>query len=383
MGLRRFELRSPAPQAGRIVLATLQPHPHIYGNFTFSFILIKGDPFSVRLKMGRDENLKGLEGSREVKGVRIVDHMRVDELVEELRGCAFGAGRLAKAVEIYEEMLKEETTKFMGIAGALVPAGMRNILAEMIRERYVDVVVTTGANLVHDIIEALGEHHYTIGDVGANVDIPVDDVRLRNHGFDRIYEVVVHNEAFARLEDFLRGVFGDLSRKKYSINELLTVIGENLSDRDSLLRSAVDSGVPVFCPSIADSMIGLHIWMYKQTGSLEIDAFTDMKELIDLFCDAKRTGALILGGGVPKNFIFQAAMVAPRANGREGLDYAIQITTKTPEDGSLSGATLEEAKSWGKIGEKAKIVTLYCDATIALPILMAAVRERMLRMRRP
>ncbi|MDI6810830.1 MAG: deoxyhypusine synthase [archaeon] len=326
--------------------------------------------------MGKDENLKGLEGSREVKGVRIVDHMHVDELVEELSGCTFGAGRLAKAVEIYEEMLKEETTKFMGIAGALVPAGMRNILAEMIRERYVDVVVTTGANLVHDIIEALGEHHYTIGDGGANVDIPVDDVRLRNHGLDRIYDIVVHDEAFARLEDFLRGVFEDLDRKKYSIRELLTVIGEHLSDRNSLLRSAVDCGVPVFCPSIADSMIGLHIWMYKQTGSLEIDAFDDMKELIDLFCDAKRTGALILGGGVPKNFIFQTAMIAPREKGREGLDYVIQITTSTPEDGSLSGATLEEAQSWGKIRDKAKIVTLYCDATIALPILMAAVRER-------
>jgi deoxyhypusine synthase len=332
--------------------------------------------------MGKDENLKGLEGSREVKGFRIVDHMRVDELVEELRGCAFGAGRLAKAVAIYEEMLKEETTKFMGIAGALVPAGMRTILAEMIRERYVDVVVTTGANLVHDIIEALGEHHYTIGDVGSNVDMAVDDVRLRNHGFDRIYDVVVHEAAFARLEDFLRGVFEELTPKKYSIRELLTVIGEHLSDRDSLLRSAVDSRVPVFCPSIADSMIGLHVWLYKQTGSLEIDAFTDMKDLIDLFCEAKRTGALILGGGVPKNFIFQAAMVAPRERGREGLDYAIQITTKTPEDGSLSGATLEEAKSWGKIGENAKVVTLYCDATIALPILMAAVRGRMLQMRK-
>lgn len=331
--------------------------------------------------MGGDEDLKGLKGSREVKGVRIVDHMCVDELVEGLRGCAFGAGRLAKAVAIYKEMLKEETTKFVGIAGALVPAGMRNILSEMIRERYVDVVVTTGANLVHDLIEALGEHHYTFDDVGSNGDIPIDDVRLRKHGFDRIYDVVVHEAAFARLEDFLRGVFEELEHKKYSINELLTVIGENLSDRDSLLRSAVESGVPVFCPSIADSMIGLHIWMYKQTGSLEIDAFTDMKELVELFCDSKRTGALILGGGVPKNFIFQAAMVAPRERGREGLDYVIQITTKTPEDGSLSGATLEEAQSWGKIGEKARVVTLYCDATIALPILMAAVRDRMLRMR--
>ncbi|HUV80086.1 MAG TPA: deoxyhypusine synthase [Candidatus Bathyarchaeia archaeon] len=329
--------------------------------------------------MGRDAYSKSLEGLREVKGVEIGAHTSVEELVAGLRGCAFGAGRLAKAVDIYEEMLVEETTKFVGVAGALVPAGMRSILAEMVRKRYVDVVVTTGANLVHDIIEALGEHHYMSGGVDANAVRSVDDSWLREQGIDRIYDVVVHDEAFARLEDFLRGVFEQLDRKRYSIRELLTAIGENLSDRNSILRSAVDSEVPVFCPAIADSMIGLHAWIYKQTGSLAVDAFDDMKELIDIFCEAKRTGAIILGGGVPKNFIFQSALIAPREEGKEGLDYAIQITTKTPEDGSLSGATLEEAKSWGKIGGKAKAVTLYCDATIALPILVAAVRERIER----
>jgi deoxyhypusine synthase len=331
--------------------------------------------------MHEDETLKKLDGLREVKGVEIGGDTSVNELVTGLRGCAFGAGRLAKAADIYEAMLNEETTKFMGIAGALVPAGMRTILAEMIRERYVDVVVTTGANLVHDIIEALGEHHYMSADMDANVCIErsLDDVWLRNQGVDRIYDVVVHDEAFARLEDFLRGVFEQLDHKRYSIRELLTAIGENLSDRNSLLRSAVDSDVPVFCPAIADSMIGLHAWLYKQAGTLEVDAFEDMRELIDLFCEAKRTGAIILGGGVPKNFIFQSALIAPREGGQEGIDYAIQITTSTPEDGSLSGATLEEAKSWGKIGENAEAITLYCDATIALPIIVAAVRERMKR----
>ena len=328
--------------------------------------------------MNKDAHSKVLEGLKEVKGFRIGQHTSVDELVAGLRGCAFGAGRLAKAVDIYEEMLNEETTKFVGIAGALVPAGMRPILAEMVRERYVDVVVTTGANLVHDIIEALGEHHYLSGDTAASAGgfAEVDDGWLRKQGIDRIYDVVVHDEAFAHLEDFLRGVFEQLNHKRYSIRELLTAIGENLSDRGSILRSAVDSDVPVFCPAIADSMIGLHAWIYKQAGALEVDAFDDTRELIDLFCEAKRTGAIILGGGVPKNFIFQSALIAPRKEGQEGLDYAIQITTKTPEDGSLSGATLEEAKSWGKIGENAKAVTVYCDATIALPIIVAAVRER-------
>ena len=335
---------------------------------------------------------------KEVKGVRIGKKMGVDELVRAFRGCAFGAGRLAIAADIYEEMLTEETTKFIGIAGALVPAGMRNVIAEMVREREVDVVVTTGANLVHDIIEALGDHHYKIDVEGSGLaasaetndemvsetetetetPTPIDDIWLREQGLERIYDVIVHEEAFARLEAFLRTVFDKLDCENhegsYSIRELTKTIGENLSDRDSILRAAVDSDVPVFCPAIADSMIGLHAWIYKQTCPLKVDAFSDMKELVDIFCEAKRTGAIILGGGVPKNFIFQTALIAPRE--QEGFDYAIQITTDTPENGGLSGATLEEAKSWGKVGAKAKAVTVYCDATIALPVIVAAVRER-------
>jgi len=349
---------------------------------------------------------------KEVKGVRIGKcgalphdpespvraYTSVDDLVRAFRGCAFGAGRLAIAADIYEEMQTEETTKFIGIAGALVPAGMRNVIAEMVREREVDVVVTTGANLVHDIIEALGDHHYKIDVEGSGLaasaetndemvsetetetPTPIDDIRLREQGLDRIYDVIVHDEAFARLEVFLRTVFDTLDCENhdrgcsYSIRELTKAIGENLSDRDSILRAAVDSDVPVFCPAIADSMIGLHAWIYKQTSPLKVDAFSDMKELVDIFCDAKRTGAIILGGGVPKNFIFQTALIAPRE--QEGFDYAIQITTDTPENGGLSGATLEEAKSWGKVGAKAKAVTVYCDATIALPVIVAAVRAR-------
>ena len=312
-----------------------------------------------------------------IKGVKTWRGMTVDELVSGMRGCAFGAGRLAKAVDIYEEMLNEDTTKFITIAGALVPAGMRDVIAEMVRARYVDVIITTGANLVHDIIEALGAHHYKI--MGEESNIKIDDLELREQSMARIYDVVVHDAAFAQLEDFLRAVFERMNPdRSYSIREVIELIGANLSDTNSILKSAVDADVPVFCPAIADSMIGLHAWIYKQMKrGLHVDAFDDMRELVDIFCDAEHTGAIILGGGVPKNFLLQTALVAPaRADGREGFDFAIQITTDTPENGSLSGATLEEAKSWGKIGRDAKAVTVYCDVTIALPVLFAAVQAR-------
>ncbi len=309
---------------------------------------------------------------QEIEGVRTWRGMTVADLVKGMQGCAFGAGRLAKAVEIYEEMLRADTTKFIAIAGAMVPAGMRNVIAQMIREGYVDVVVTTGANLVHDIIEALGMHHYKLHTPDVN------DIELRKQSVDRIYDVAVQDDAFEVLEEFIRSVFDDFRLdRSYSIRELTALIGERLSDRDSILKSAVDRAVPVFCPAIADSMIGLHAWIYKQMRRFHVDAFDDMKELVDIFCDAGRTGALILGGGVPKNFLLQTALVAPpREDGREGFDFAIQITTDTPENGGLSGATLEEAKSWGKVGTGAKAVTVYCDATIALPVLFAAVQSR-------
>jgi len=315
----------------------------------------------------------GFEEENAVRGISVRKGMSVNELVCGMRGCAFGARRLAHAVDIYEEMLKAKATKFLGLAGALVPAGMRPVLAEMLRLRFVDVLVTTGANLVHDILEALGEHHYFCCEE-ERCEGKERDAKLRERGVSRIYDVVVKDSAFAALEDFLHRTFEKLDHsRRYSIRELLTEIGRNIKDEGSILRVAFENGIPVFCPALADSIIGLHAFIFKQISPLNVDAFEDLREINEIYCNASRAGVVILGGGVPKNFILQTALVAPRG----GFDYAIQITTKTPEDGSLSGATLEEAISWGKLRENAKAVTVYCDATIALPIIIAALRERL------
>lgn len=316
---------------------------------------------------------KGFEEENAVRGISVRKGMSVNELVCGMRDCAFGARRLAHAVDIYEEMLKAKATKFLGLAGALVPAGMRPVLAEMLRLRFVDVLVTTGANLVHDILEALGEHHYFCCEE-ERCEGKERDAKLREQGVSRIYDVVVKDSAFAALEDFLHRTFEKLDHsRRYSIRELLTEIGKNIKDEGSILRVAFENGIPVFCPALADSIIGLHAFIFKQISPLNVDAFEDLREINEIYCNASRAGVVILGGGVPKNFILQTALVAPRG----GFDYAIQITTKTPEDGSLSGATLEEAISWGKLRENAKAVTVYCDATIALPIIIAALRERL------
>ncbi len=304
-----------------------------------------------------------MELQRPIRHAKISPNMTVSLLVDSLSGCAFGAGRLCEAVEIYREMLNDkDCTKFFGLAGAMVPAGMRQIVSDLIREGNIDILVTTGANLVHDIIESMGLHHYK----GTHA---VDDIQLKHDAVNRIYDVFLPEQHFIRFEEKMQSVFREVPNK-LSITELLSRIGATLDDDSSILKSAYDMRVPVYCPAIQDSIIGLQAWLYKQTKPLNVDVFDDMRGLIDRCYEAKRAGVVIVGGGVPKNFILQSMLVTPRS-----FDYAIQLTMDRPETGGLSGATLDEARSWGKIGEKARSVTVYSDATITLPIIVAAAKS--------
>jgi deoxyhypusine synthase len=306
-----------------------------------------------------------MELNKPIRHAKITRDMTVDQLVDSLSGCAFGAGRIYEAVDIYREMTNDrDCTKFLGLAGAMVPAGMRHIVSGMIRDREIDVLVSTGANLVHDIIESMGLHHYKGTDA-------IDDIKLKNDAVNRIYDVFLPEHHFTDLEEKLQSIFKEIP-EKLSITELLSHIGARLDDDASILKSAYDMNVPVYCPAIQDSIIGLQAWLYKQTKPLNVDVFEDMRGLIDRCFDAKRAGVIIIGGGVPKNFILQSMLVTPRS-----FDYAIALTMDRPETGGLSGATLDEARSWGKIGENARSVTVYSDATITLPIIVAAAKSGM------
>jgi deoxyhypusine synthase len=305
-----------------------------------------------------------MELNKKIIPARITKNMSAGKLVESFQDCAFGAGRLYQAVDIYREMQDDpECTKFFGLAGAMVPAGMRQIVSDMIRDREIDILVSTGANLVHDIIESMGLHHYKGTDA-------TDDIQLKHEAVNRIYDVFLPERHFTDLEEKLQAIFRDIP-VKLSIMELLSHIGARLDDDNSILKSAYDMGVPVYCPAIQDSIIGLQAWLYKQTKPLNVDVFEDMRGLIDRCYEAKRAGVMIIGGGVPKNFILQSMLVTPRS-----FDYAIQLTMDRPETGGLSGATLDEARSWGKIGENARSVTVYSDATITLPMIVAAAKCR-------
>ena len=301
-----------------------------------------------------------------VEQVSLRAGMTVGELVDAMgRAGAYNGGALARAASVYESMLRDEdAVKFLGLAGAMVPAGMGRIVGDLVERGYVDVLVSTGANLTHDIIEALGCRHYH----GTSA---CSDVELRAEEINRIYDVFLPNDAFIRFEEFMQEVFSGLpADAPLKICELLAVIGRALPS--GILASAAERGVPVYCPALADSMIGLQYWLFSQTRRVTVDAFLDLKPLLDTCFEAKRAGALLVGGGVPKNFILQSMLMTPR-----GFDYAVQLTGDRPDLGGLSGATLDEARSWGKITGSATAVTVYGDATITLPLLVAAVLERM------
>ncbi len=307
-----------------------------------------------------------LDSSLIIRHAQIRTPMTVNELVNELGGCAFGAGRIAEAVDIMEMMMLSDTTKFLGLAGALVPAGMRRILSDMVYDGYVDVLVTTGANIVHDIIESLGGHHY-------HGTAAVNDIELRDKQINRIFDVFLPEEHFTTFEEHMLNAFAGLEGRTLSIRELITALGENIDCKNSILGACYEMEVPIYCPGIADSAIGLQAWLHKQTLSLNVDVFEDMKEFMDICYEARSLGAFILGGGLPKNYILQSMIAIPRG----GMDYSIQITMDRPETGGLSGATLDEAKSWGKVKGSGSYVTVYADITIALPIIIAATRERL------
>ncbi|WP_222916639.1 deoxyhypusine synthase [Natrinema sp. SYSU A 869] len=309
--------------------------------------------------------------------------MTVGELADEYGNAGVGAADLHEAVDVTESMFDDDVTVFFGLAGAMVPTGMRAIVADLIRDGHIDVLVTTGANLTHDSIEAIGgKHHH--GEVHAEGKTEREhDETLRDEGVDRIYNVYLPQEFFATFESHLRDeVFPVLEEEGVvSIQRLTEELGRanaEINERDDIdedagiAAAAYENDVPIYCPAIQDSVLGLQAWMYSQTSDFSLDALADMTHLTDIAYHAEEAGAFVVGGGVPKNFTLQTMLVAPDA-----YDYAVQLTMDPKQTGGLSGATLDEARSWGKLEKDADNVSVYADATITLPLVVAAALERL------
>jgi deoxyhypusine synthase len=311
-----------------------------------------------------------------VEPFQVDSNAAISDILRRMGKISFQGRNFSMAYQIWETMLQDEITIFMGLAGAMVPAGMRNILVYVIEHRLIDCLVSTGANLFHDIHETLGRHHW-LGHPLA------DDKKLKDAGIDRIYDTFASEEEFFIADRFIADFGKTLSATHpYSTKEFLFLLGKHLSGfkkEEGILTSAASNDVPIFCPALGDSSIGIALSMLAEKEGLHIqfDPIEDVSASARMVMNSNKTGVIYIGGGTPKNFIQQTEVTAHYLGGDvAGHTYAVQFTADAPHWGGLSGCTFEEAQSWGKIQKKAQVVSVHIDATIALPLIVSALSQK-------
>ncbi len=310
--------------------------------------------------------------SQPVKPFQVDTSLKAQDLLERMAETSFQGRNLGVAFRIWKQMVEDEAFIFFGLAGAMVPAGMRRVIVFLLQHGLIDCLVSTGANLFHDCHETLGRKHFK----GSAV---ADDDELRSHQVDRIYDTFASDLEFQQtdrfISDFAAGLPGDHS---YTTREFLHLLGRHLSEQggeEGILTMAAKRDVPVYCPAIGDSSIAIALAVGGSTP-VQFDIVADVRETADLAARAASTGVIYVGGGTPKNFIQQTEVTAAlRGDAVSGHQYAVQITADAPHWGGLSGCTFAEAQSWGKISAGARKVSVHCDATIALPLLVSAMAD--------
>jgi deoxyhypusine synthase len=313
--------------------------------------------------------------------VRAVDVTRaggLGGLLEQFQGTSIQARNLGRCLEVWENALTDpkRPTIFLGLAGPLIAAGLRKVLRDLVAWGVVDVVVSTGAVLYQDLYQTIGGRHWK-GSPTA------DDVQLRALYLDRIYDTYVDELKFEETDRAIGRVTEKFPRRPASSREFLEFLGRQFPSRESILATAARLGVPVFSPALIDSSIGIGLTLHYQANRgrkdrFLLDAVRDNYELVQILAASPRTAVVYLGGGTPKNWINDGIVMANYAFGREGEGhfYAIQLTTDVPHWGGLSGSTLDEAQSWGKIAKTATRSMAHVEASIGLPLLAGALWDR-------
>jgi deoxyhypusine synthase len=313
--------------------------------------------------------------SRPVEHLDLKKVHSIFEMVQSFQHTSFQSRNIFKCFETYRNMLADPRCLiFLGLSGAMIPGGMRKVIRDMIEMKLVDVVVSTGANIFHDLFEGFGFRHYLGKEVG-------DDDLLRHHRIVRVYDALMDDQQINRVIHLLSKVPEEMRGRVVSSREYLATLGRQLRDNGSILKVASQCGVPIFVPALCDSSIGIGLtFLHAKTAGpskkVVIDQIRDNYEIAQLKKMASVTGAVYVGGGVPKNYIQQLGPVSELLFQKEsGHRYAFQITTDDPKWGGLSGCTFEEAKSWGKIEKESSYAAVYSDATIALPLLVGAILQ--------
>ena len=301
----------------------------------------------------------------------------VSEALEAFNATSFQSRMLGKCYKIWLHMLSDPDRPLIlfGLSGAMIAGGMRRLLRDLIAFHAIDVLVSTGANLSHDLYESLGGRHYM-------AQHHIDDPTLRGMRIDRVYDTYADDVVFTKADEFVEKFSEGLEPRGYSSREFLQLLGQRINDEYGILATAAREHMPIFCPALADSSIGMALTVYRNEQlnqgrpPMVYDPMLDNLEIMSLKRRWQKSGVIFIGGGTPKNYIQQVVPMAEIA----GMpvpphSYAIQVTTDDAKFGGLSGCELPESQSWGKLDPKAEQCTVHVDATIGLPLLFTGVME--------
>ncbi len=335
----------------------------------FEFFHSKAEEIEVTPKV--DEQRKKLL-SKPVQQLDLDSVTTIRDLVSAWSRTSIQSRSVSECAQVYENMISDPArpTILLGLSGALIAGGLRKVLRDLIEAGFVDVVVSTGAIMYQDVYQSQGFKHY-MGTPNS------DDGLLHDLYIDRIYDTFVDEIGFVKIDDVIGNLASKMEPRKYSTRQFMKILGNVAkSDPNSIVGTAAKHDVPIYCPAISDSSIGIGLaGLYraaKEAGKklMQLDTIQDNFEIAQIVLKSKKTGSIYIGGGVPKNYINDAAVMLDYTPGHS---YAFQITTDAPHWGGLTGSTLDEAKSWGKVSKKATRATAYVEATIGLPLVAGYV----------
>ena len=292
-------------------------------------------------------------------------------IIASMKKMSFVSRETANASEIFNEMLKDkECTIFLTLAGSTSAAGCMNIYKDLVKYNMVDAIVATGASIIDmDFFEALGFKHYQ----GSQFE---DDAELRKNYIDRIYDTYIDEDELQKCDQTICDIADSLEARSYTSREFIQEIGKylkkNSKKKDSLIETAYDNNVPIFCPAFTDSSAGFGLVMHQEKNPknhLTIDSIKEFRELTEIKIQSKGSGLFMIGGGVPKNFIQDTVICAELLGKKVDMHkYAVQITVADSRDGACSSSTLKEASSWGKV-DVTKEQMVFAEATSVLPLI--------------
>jgi len=323
--------------------------------------------------MKRDDYL-----SEKIVPIQLNRINNVDELLNSLKSCGFQGRNLGKALDILEKMIKNENcTTVLTLSGAMVPAGMGDIITTLIEHKLIDILISTGANIIHDLVDAFANIGHYLGDSN------YDDDSLFKHRINRIFDVLLPEENYSSAENSLLDIITrSFDDKKINItpSEFLRQIGLEIDQR-CIVSASAKNGIPIFIPAFSDSELALNLIKYSVRNGydFQFDILKDVQNFATLIKNSKECGTLIIGGGVPRNWAQQVFPLLDQLDQIKtmGYNYSVRIHTATEYDGGLSGCTVNESKSWGKYSLESKHASVWCDATIALPILSLGLMQRL------